>query len=344
MLFSSQLPLKNLVQFCQVLRHNLSAGLSLVDVFRQQSERGQVTVRPVARRVLEKLEGGDSLEDSLKHVKDKFPPLFISLSGVGERSGNLPDIFKELERYYALQLRLRRQLISQSILPILQLVGAVFVIALMLLILGIVSDSASGQSPIDPFGVGTNVSGALTFLGICFGTAFTLFAVYIAVTRLLKQKPLVDATLLRVPVLGPCLEALALTRFCLALRLTMETGMSIVSALRLSMRATANSAYISRTDAVLDSLRRGNQLTESIEAAHIFPHEFENIMAAAEQGGRVPEAMRHQAEQYEELSVMRMTMLTRMLGFLIWATVAILLIIAIFRIFTSAYGAAGVPI
>jgi len=67
-------------------------------------------------------------------------------------------------------------------------------------------------------------------------------------TRLLRGQALVDEFLLRTPVVGRCLRALALTRFCLALRLTLETGMPIAKALRLSFRATGNAAFTARLD------------------------------------------------------------------------------------------------
>ena len=36
--------------------------------------------------------------------------------------------------------------------------------------------------------------------------------------------------LLRVPVLGGCLEAIAMSRLCLALQLTLDSGMTIMHA------------------------------------------------------------------------------------------------------------------
>ena len=62
MLLSSRLPLSSLIELCRVLRHYLSAGLSLRDVFRQQAAKGPLAVRPVAGRVAEALGRGDGLE------------------------------------------------------------------------------------------------------------------------------------------------------------------------------------------------------------------------------------------------------------------------------------------
>jgi type IV pilus assembly protein PilC len=97
MLFSSRIPLSSLIELCRALRHNLSAGLRLVDVFRQQAKRGPARVRPVAERITQELERGGDLEGALEREKAAFPPLFLGLASVAEQTGNLPEVFRELE-------------------------------------------------------------------------------------------------------------------------------------------------------------------------------------------------------------------------------------------------------
>src|SRR5919109_280561 len=126
MLLSSRLPLSSLIELCRALRHNLSAGLSLRDVFRQQARQGTLAVRPLAERIRQVIERGDDLETALMQESKALPPLFLSLASVGERSGNLPEVFAALEKYYILQQRMWRQFVSLSIWPAFQFFVAVF--------------------------------------------------------------------------------------------------------------------------------------------------------------------------------------------------------------------------
>src|SRR3954454_23882240 len=120
MLFSSRLSLSTLIELCRVLRHYLGSGLTLRDVFLQQAQKGPAALRPIAGRVVQALERGSSLEDALKPEASAFPPLFLALAGVGEQTGMLPEVFGELEKYFARQLQLRRQFIAQSAWPVIQ--------------------------------------------------------------------------------------------------------------------------------------------------------------------------------------------------------------------------------
>jgi type IV pilus assembly protein PilC len=278
------------------------------------------------------------VQSALEKEKGAFPPIFVSLASVGEQTGNLPEVLGELEKYFELQQKLRRDFLSQMAWPVIELVLAIFAIAGMIWLLAILSPG----SGFDPLGLGfTGERGALLWLVVCFGSIAGLIGFYFILTRTLKQKAVVDRILLRIPVLGPCMQALALMRFCLSLRLTMETGMGIASALRLSMKATGNAAYAADTDRVRSAVRGGEDLAIALRKSSQFPNDFIDIIANAEEGGRVPEVMRHQADYYEEESRRRMTILTRAASWGLYLVIGAFIVFLIFRIFIGAYSQAG---
>src|SRR5262249_49503341 len=163
----TEVPLKSLIEFCRVLRHNLAAGLTIRRVFRQQAERGPYAIRPVAERISEQLEQGESLEHALRAERRKFPPIFLALTSVGEQSGNLPEVLADLEEYFLLQQKLRRQFLSAIAWPAFELVAAIFVIAGMIYVLAVLG----GAKGFDPTGLGyTGTGGAAKFLWHAFGS------------------------------------------------------------------------------------------------------------------------------------------------------------------------------
>lgn len=329
---SSRVSLSNLIELCRSLRHYLGAGLPLVDAFRQQAKRGAASVRPVASRITAALECGDSLEDALQREARVFPPLFLALSRVGEHTGMLAEVFAELEKYYVRQRKLWRQFLAQSTWPLIQFVLAIFVLAGLILIMGLIADSHGGQ-PLDPLGLGlAGPSGAMIFLAVVFGVLTSLGVAYWLITRRLRGAAAMETFLLRLPVLGPCLQALALARFCMALRLTTETGMSIVKAMRLSLSATGNAAFTARGDAIETDLRRGEDLTRTLAKSGVFPEEFQHMIAVAEESGTLDQVLAHQAEHYQDEAGRRLAALTSLAGYGVYGFVGLVIIVAIFRI------------
>ncbi|MCI0379760.1 MAG: type II secretion system F family protein [Gemmataceae bacterium] len=339
MLFSHQLPLSAVIDLCRALRHNLAAGLTLRHVFRQQAERGPRALRPLAERVSARIEEGHSLFDAVEPEKEHLPPLFLAMTRVGEQTGHLPEIFGELEKYFLLQQKLRRQFKSQSFMPIVQLVLAFLIIAGLILVLGWIAASRNSQ-PMRIFGL-SGTGGALTFLVCSFGTLALIWAAFRILPRMLQKQEAVDRFLLRVPAVGPCLEAFAMGRFTTALQLTLDSGLAIHKGLRLSLDATGNSAYTAQKDVVINALKYGEPLTEALTRTRLFTVEFLNIVAVAEESGRIPEVMRQQAEYYHEEASRRLTTLTKVASMLVWLVYAGFMVWAIFSIAGVYFSALG---
>jgi type IV pilus assembly protein PilC len=334
---SASLPLSSLIELCRALRHYLGAGLSLLDVFRSQSKKGPRPVQPVAARITAELERGGDLATALKREAGVFPPLLVSLVDVGEKSGMLPEVFTELEKYYVRQQKLRRQFMSRAAWPLTQFFLAILVLAGLIFVLGLLPvNQRPGEKGYDPLGLGLKgPGGALIFLGVFFGIFLALFLGYRLASRSLRHKAAVDAFLLRLPAVGPCLLALALSRFCLALRLTMETAMPIGSALRLSLRATGNGAFAERAGAAIETVRAGDDVAVALARVRLFPEVFRNVVATAEEAGRLPEVLRHQGEQYDEEAGRRLTVLVSVAAWGVWVLVAVFIIFTIFRLYGS---------
>jgi type IV pilus assembly protein PilC len=335
MLWSSRLSLAVLIELCRSLRHTLNAGLSLPDVFRQQAQRGPTSLRPIAERVSVRLAAGDSLGDALRQESAAFPPLFLSLVEVGEQTGMLPEVFHELERYYERQQQLWKRFLSLIAWPVFEFVAAILVVAALIFFLGVLPSAPMGNGQRwDPLGLGlSGASGAAWFLGAVAGFFLVLGGVWLFLARSSRQSAGLDRLLLGVPALGPCLQALALARFCLALRLTTETAMPIGRAVRLSLRATGNNAFSAVQGDVKQSLQAGDDLTRTLGQTGLFPAEFQRILAVAEESGRLGEVLQQQGEYHHEEASRRLAFLTALAGYGIWAAIGILIIVVIFRLF-----------
>jgi type II secretory pathway component PulF len=338
-MFSRQVPLADLVEICRVLRHQLGAGLGVLRVMQQQSQRGRPSFRAIAGRLSEAIEQGSSLGKALDAEKDAFPPLFLSMVKLGEATGHIAEIFGELERYYQMELKLRRQFRSQTFLPIAQFFFAVAIIAGVIYLVGILA--APGTKPMLTIFGQSGAAGAGAFLGVVFGTLTVLALLYLIVSRAGRQAAWMDRLLLATPALGGCMNALVMSRFTLALQLTLDSGLSIMKALRLSLEATGNAYFARHADGIALSLKNGDSLYESLERSGLFTGDFLEMIHSSEESGSVPEMMRHLAGQYQEETSRKMTMLTRVAGGAVWVAVAAFIIWAIFRLAGVYFDALG---
>jgi type IV pilus assembly protein PilC len=328
-MFVSSRRFDDLAVWCRAIRHGHGAGLPLVRMFAMQAKSGPMALRDAARRIAGKLESGITLEDALAAEGPNLPELFISLAAVGERSGRIPEVFGQLEEYYRLQGQMRREFRAQSMLPIVVFIGAVFVIALTIFVLGLLATSEAGATAPIGFGL-TGTTGAITFLLIIGGTLGGAYLAYRLLTSTVAKRASFEAWLLRVPVVGPCVHAAALSRFCLALQLTLDSSLSIARAIKLSLTATGNAAFQAQMDGIMKRFKKGDEVAKAIGKNPVFPVEFIAALSVGEVSGQIPEVMARQAEYYREETVRRSKALTKLLAWGVYGLVAIFVIVAIF--------------
>src|SRR5260221_7349196 len=119
--------------------------------------------------------------------------------------------------------------------------------------------------------------------------------------------------------------------------------------MRMSLAATGNGAYEACSDQIAGAVKRGDEVSEAFGQCSVFPEEFVNIVASGEESGSLPEAMGHQAKQYQEEASMKMKILTRVASFVVYGFIILLFILAIGRmvcaiggVYSAAFKEAGV--
>ncbi len=335
MLFSSKCPLPALVSWCRTLRVSIAAGLDPLKIFRQQAKSGPRALRGVAQDILSHLERGESLEDALEPHRNRFPPLFLELVGVGERTGRLEDTFRELERYYETTLRVQRDFRSQMAYPVVQYVAAVLIVSGMTFVLGMFG------SKMDPLGFGlTGSAGALTVLGLGFGFAAGVLFLFKLSAESIRWRSVMEGFGLLVPVWGPALLNFALHRFSIALQMTSEAGLRAEQTLQYCFRATANSVFQRGEAAAVEVVKKGGEIHEGLAASRApFPEEFRDAIEVAEVSGQISEVAGRLSENYREEGVRRLKDAARFTSYSIYVGMCFVLIFLIFRIANSYIGA-----
>ena len=323
-------------QWCNAFVHGTEAGLPLVKLFRQQAKSGPTSGRATAGRIADRLHAGDSLADALAPERAAFPALFVELAGVGEESGRLGEAFAALTAHFEQAIAARRVFLAAIVWPAISLAGAILVVALMLLVLGLIAPA--GGKAFDPLGLGlVGPTGALVWLALsCGGVATAVFAVrtVLASDDLRSQA---EAHALTVPGLGGCVQALALARFATAYAMTTHAGMRADKGVSSALRAASNRAYGRFAPDAGKQLRAGRKVAETLADAPpgLFPDSFLDTIETGETTGRIAEVMEREAAHYQQEAARRTKILAGLAGVAVYGMVALMVIVLIFRIAMS---------
>jgi type II secretory pathway component PulF len=335
--FSQRVSARQLAVLCRRLGTALEAGIDLRRALTSEVERagGRVASRlELARRGTA---AGDSLSDALAATGDFFPPIFHQMLRVGEETGHLPEVLQKLADHYDHQVALRRSFLMRITWPMFQLAAAVAVIGLAIFVMGIVEQMTGQRTDILGWGL-VGGHGAAIYFGIVGAAAVV---VYLIVRGLARGAPWLQplrALLVRLPVLGPALRTLDLSRLAWTLQLALESGMPLRRAVSLALDSTRTGLFTAEADRIPRAIGSGQPLHAALAERRDFPPEFVAAIEVGETSGRLVEQMEIVSRQYEEQARAALATLTTLAGLAVWGVVALLIVVLIFRLFSFYLG------
>jgi len=332
MFFSPRLSSKALAELSHRLAVETEAGIDIRRTWQREAESARGAARAPLAKVRDAVAGGESLSLALAATGNLFPQLFLEMVHVGEQTGTLGRVFRRLADHYKHQHRRGRVFLIAIAWPMLQLAAAIFVIGMMIWVLGIVAQRNGGQ-PIDVLGFGLiGTRGLVIYINFITAVGLCLAGLIVAVRRrVLWTRPL-QRGVMRLPVIGHCLEKIAIARLAWVLHLTMNVEMDLRRVMPLVLRATGNDFYICHTEQVVSDVAAGMPIHEALAATGAFPAEFIDALAVAEESGQIVESMDRLSRRYEEEAEAALATLATVAGFAVWAMVAALIIFMIFRL------------
>jgi type IV pilus assembly protein PilC len=302
MLLSPRARPQDLAGLCRRLAISLESGIDVRKILAREAEGRAPTA--IRRRLIDinaAVSRGEELAAAFDASGSFFPKLFRELVHVGEETGRLDEIFRQLADHYENQVRLRREFRSSISWPLTQLGLSLAMVGFVIWISGVIGGKDLRGRDLDMLGFGLRgVPGLVTYLTVVGCCALAIVVILFSARRgVLWTRP-IQRGLLLVPVAGKAFDTLALSRLAWSMHLTGEAGMPLLKSLPLCLQATQNDHYVSQTDSVLTAVRRGDSLTDAMSATGAFPARFLDVLDVGERSGRLPESMKLLASQYHE--------------------------------------------
>jgi len=335
-MFSARMPTKLLADLFGRLALQLSAGIGLRRAWKGEAERVPPRYRAAMEAGSAALDAGGGITAALDAAGDLFPPLVRGLAEVGERTGHEPEVFRELSATLDHAVRTRRELLGALVVPALQLSLAILVVGFLIWVAGAIKDGA--DNPVDILGLGLvgerglawYLAGVLLLAGIVAALGKTALASW-------QRRGVVRVLLDRVPVLGRAARDSEAAWWCRVASVASGTGLDIGRLVGLASRVAPGLALDPR--GVEELLRAGATFADTLRQRGTFPRELVEAVAVGELTGSTSATLARLAGRYEEDARRGFAASAKAAGFIVWAIVAVLFIIVIFRIFSFYLGA-----
>jgi type II secretory pathway component PulF len=297
-----------LAQFCRQFASYLNAGVDYTRTF--SSLEKQFTgsaLGPAVGRIRLAIKGGSTLEEAMAREPQIFSNMFLSMIRVAEARGGVPETLRMMGNHYEARQRLIRQARSAMIYPVIVLVMAGGVIALLTIVL--LPMFASMLKDIDkrvqlplPSRALLAFSSFVSWVGWWFiplvlvGTPFLIYRFY----KTSPGKALIDRLILRMPVLGSLYRKLDISRFARTLSTLLDAGVDVGSSIDLTAGVITMTPISQAVRAAREKVIQGKELSVALAPSGQFSPDVLAVLQTGEETGKVPESLSHLADDYEE--------------------------------------------
>ncbi len=283
----------------------IDAGLPLIQCLellgaQQKNPRFGAIITQVRADV----ESGSTLSDAMRKHPKAFDSLYVNMIAAGEAGGILDQILERLASYIEKAVKLKGQVKSALVYPIIVLiVAAIVVLIIMYRVVPTFSAmfEASGNQLPAPTQI---VIAASKFLENYLLFALVGIALLVYATRRYYQtyngRRVLDRILLKIPLIGMLLQKIAIARFCRTLSTLIGAGVPILDGIEITAKTSGNAIIEDALMSVKKEISEGKTISEPLGKIPLFPSMVVSMIGVGESTGALDTMLSKIADFYEE--------------------------------------------
>lgn len=344
--FGKRLGLPELVMFCRQMYSLTKAGVPIIKAIAGLAEStDQECLRDSLRKLSKDLAGGKSLTLSMQEQSDIYSSLFISMVNVGENTGRLEDVFKQLADYYSMEYETRKRISAAMRYPTLVILFiAAAMVVLNIFVIPVFSQMFAKFGVDLPLTTRILIGTSNFFVQYWPIMAGVAVALPILIRWSLNKKSVRlawDRVKLRLPVMGSIIDRSLLGRFSRSFSLMLQSGVPLNLALSLVAEAIDNKFLEERILDMRRQIEQGNSLSTVTTQSKMFTPLVLQMFAVGDETGRVDELLQEAADYYEREVDYDLKSLTAKIEPILLIFVAVIVAILALGIFTPMWDMYG---
>jgi len=252
----------------------------------------------------EKVNQGIALADAMQAHPKVFSNLYVNMVRAGEASGSLEIVFQRLADYTEKQVRMKSQITSAMIYPVLMtLVGGLIVVGLFVFVIPKIRRILESMGKTLP-AITKLVLGLSDFFLAYWWVLLVLFIVAVWRFRVWKSTPegryKYHALLLKMPVFGPIVRQVAVARFCRTLSTLLDSGVPILTAIGIVEKVVDNEVLAKTIREAANNISEGESIAEPLRQSGEFPALVTHMIAIGERTGELEPMLARVADSYDQ--------------------------------------------
>tara|TARA_R110002073_G_scaffold206775_1_gene366603 strand:- start:125911 stop:127116 length:1206 start_codon:yes stop_codon:yes gene_type:complete len=278
--------------FISQLAVMIETGMPISEALTSLSQKSKrLSMRTALTYIAKEVEHGKPLSQAIRQAPSKFDPGLIALVSAGEESGQLGSVLTKAHEYMSQEMLLMKRFKSAMAYPILMIVICISVVLfLMLFVLPKFTSLFEGKDSELPIptrmllGISDHLMAEwfwwflltnITILGLNLWFATSIGG------------QIRDRIVLSFPIFGKTLNTLYQARAFRGFAVMLDSGVSIIQAVDITVGIVPNSIHKSLWSEVGSRARNGDRVSEAFSKSSVIPDHIAQMIESGDQSGRL---------------------------------------------------------
>jgi type IV pilus assembly protein PilC len=296
------------VLFTRQLATMIDAGLPLVTgltaLYEQCDNRKQLGLKQIIGELSARVQSGDSFYEAiLKHPRI-FNRLYVAMVKAGESGGMLAEILDRLAGFLEASARLRKKIKSAMTYPVIVVCISIgittFLIVRVVPVFGQIFQDFGAKLPAPTqFLIDLSAFIRGNWYYIVGGIGGAIYGIR-HLLRTKQGREGWDRAKLKLPVFGPLLHKICMTRFARTFAQLIRSGVPILEVMEIVGETAGNSVMEYAIKAVSADVEKGEPMTTAMSRQKIFPPMLLRMISAGESTGKIDIMLEKMADFWDE--------------------------------------------
>jgi type IV pilus assembly protein PilC len=287
----------DLINFCFHLEQLTSAGVPLMEGLLDLRDTVEnPRFREVVSGLIESIQGGRSLSQALADYPGVFSKVFVSLVRSGEQTGKLAEVLKSLTESLKWEDELAAQTKKLMMYP--AIVAGIVLLVTMFLMMYLVPQMVAfirnmGQAI--PWYTQALIFVSNIFVDYWWAVLAAPFAAWYGLKWAMKVNPELEYALdrykLALPVVGPILRKIVLSRFASSFGMMYGAGITVLDAIRSCEELVGNQVLARALQSIGRQIAEGKNMAAAFQDSGLFPPLVIRMLKIGESTGKLEVAL-----------------------------------------------------
>lgn len=296
--------LKNLSVFTRQLATLIKSGLPIMgSLYTLEKQSKNKYLKEIIGEVAKEVETGVPLSTALEHHSDFFDELYTNTVKAGEASGTLEDVLDRLADLIEYEIDTRSKILGVILYPAIAtgflFIGFLILVAFVLPQFTKIFASLNTELPLPTViliktnYIVQNYWYMLLIVSVLCVVGFVKFI------KTKKGRKLWDKLRLKIPMFGPIILKLTMSRFSRIVSILVKSGVPILTVLDIASRTVGNVIISEAIDNIKTNVSEGKGMAEPMRVSGVFSPIVVQMVTVGEETGRVDDLLYEVSVHYD---------------------------------------------